>query len=170
MHTALRYVSSRLSDFPTGRGRRGAGLALPAVGRRLLTGCLRCGRQCVLLHSAAVQSKSPLRRFLLRIWFLKKFVSDLSIALAHYLHQRHYAAYTCHQRHWFRCDDPRVADSTAEAAFSSNEKSAYVLFVIKTSYMEHDNGGGDGLKLHKRPLAPHWGPQFWAPTCRVRAS
>ena len=48
------------------------------------------------------------------------------------LHQGHYTAFIRHHRRWFRCDDSRVVEVTAETAFSSSEKSAYILFLSKT--------------------------------------
>ena len=43
----------------------------------------------------------------------------------------HYSAYTQRSLRWFQCDDSRVAKTSVEAAFSSSEKSAYLLFLDK---------------------------------------
>ena len=47
------------------------------------------------------------------------------------LHQGHYTAYVCHHHRWFRCDDARVFEASAKAAFDLSEKSAYLIFLSK---------------------------------------
>ena len=47
------------------------------------------------------------------------------------LNQGHYTTYICHQHHWFQCDDSRVVETTAEAAFSCSDRSACIIFLSK---------------------------------------
>ena len=48
------------------------------------------------------------------------------------LQQGLYNAYVRHHHRWFRCDDSRVTEITAEAVFRSGAKSAYIIFLSKS--------------------------------------
>ena len=55
----------------------------------------------------------PVVRLACASWHLKRIVYHMAT-----LNQCHYTVHICHQLHWFRCDDSRVVETTAEAAFS----------------------------------------------------
>ena len=87
---------------------------------------LRFQQGSEVTKNTATVTLKPVVRLAGASWHLTGIVNHMGT-----LNQGHYTAHICHQQHWFRCDDSREVETTAEAAFSFSDRSAYIIFLSK---------------------------------------